>query len=145
MKRIFMKKGAAKKIDAKKRSAKRKNVGAIPISNLTTLTQFEAIARFGHLIDASTSGFLIQVDREDLVPKELRQNLSLQSIEGQPIALTIEPMELEINGHIARTRYIGKGVFEIAVDFSQDAPEYWRECLFDLLPTSSQVFTEEEE
>lgn len=125
------------------RVAKRKQVGSIPVSNLTTLSHFESIARFGHLIDASSTGFLIHIDREDLVPIGLRQNLSLETIEGEPIMLMINPMELEINGHIARTRYVGKGVFEIAVDFSQDAPEYWRECLFDLLP-SSVVTTEEE-
>ncbi len=125
------------------RVAKRKQVGSIPISNLTTLSYFESIARFGHLIDASSTGFLLQIDREDLIPKGLRQNLSLESIEGEPIVLMINPMQLEINGHIARTRYIGKGQFEIAIDFSQDAPEYWRECLFDLLPSS--VVSEEEE
>lgn len=125
------------------RVAKRKQVGSIPISNLTTLSHYESIARFGHLIDASSTGFLLQIDREDLIPKNLRQNLSLASIEGEPIVLMINPMQLEINGHIARTRYIGKGQFEIAIDFSQDAPEYWRECLFDLLPSS--VVSEEEE
>ena len=138
-----MKKAAVQKKKTPSRVAKRKQVGSIPVSNLTTLSHFESIARFGHLIDASSTGFLILIDREDLVPKGLRQNLSLDSIEGEPIMLMINPMELEINGHIARTRYIGKGVFEIAVDFSQDAPEYWRECLFDLLP-SSVVTTEEE-
>ncbi len=135
-----MKKAVSK---SPKRIAKRKNVGAIPISNLTTLSHFESIARFGHLIDASSTGFLIQVEREDLIPKGLRQNLSLASIEGEPIMLLINPMELEINGHIARTQYVGKGVFEIAVDFSQDAPEYWRECLFDLLPSSVETHDEE--
>jgi hypothetical protein len=138
-----MKKTAVQKA-TNKRVAKRKSVGSIPISNLVTLSQYESIARFGHLIDASVSGFLIQIEREDLVPKELRQNLSLESLEGQPITLMIEPMELEISGHIARTKYIGKGTFEIAIDFSQDAPEYWRECLFDLLPSTSEVLADEE-
>lgn len=138
-----MKKATVQKKKIPNRVAKRKQVGSIPISNLTTLSHFESIARFGHLIDASSTGFLIQIEREDLIPKGLRQNLSLESIEGEPIMLLINPMELEINGHIARTRYIGKGIFEIAVDFSQDAPEYWRECLFDLLP--STVVTSEEE
>lgn len=136
-----MKKAAKKAIP--NRAAKRKQVGSIPVSNLTTLSHFESIARFGHLIDASSTGFLIQIEREDLVPQGLRQNLSLESIEGEPITLMINPMELEIDGHIARTKYIGKGIFEIAIDFSQDAPEYWRECLFDLLPSS--VVNQDEE
>ncbi len=127
-----------------KRAARRKNVGAIPISNLVTLSQYESIAKYGHLTDASSSGFLIRIEREYLVPKSLRQNLSLEAIEGEAISLVIEPMELEISGHIARTQYVGKGIFEIAIDFSQDAPEYWRECLFDLLPTTAEVLADEE-
>lgn len=48
--------------------------------------------------------------------------------------MTIAQMDLDIDGYIARTRMLGNGVFEVAVDFSQDAPHYWLECLYDLLP-----------
>ena len=47
-------------------------------------------------------------------------------------------MNLELDGKIARTSYIGDGVFEIAVDFSETAPTYWRECLLDLLPDQGE-------
>lgn len=128
-----------------KRIAKRKAVTSVSISNLISADSYESIARIGHLVDISSTGFLIQIDRQDLIPKNLRQNLSLTEIEGTPITLMIDPMELEIEGHIARTKYIGKGIFEIAVDFTDDAPEYWRECLFDLLPGKNErLYTEEE-
>lgn len=127
-----------------KRVAKRKIVETVEISNLVSLSHYEPIASYGHLLDASTTGFLIKIERNDLVPKSLRQNLSLKSIEGEPIVLTISMMELEINGYIARTKYIGNGCYEIAIDFSQDAPEYWRECLFDLLPITSEFLQEED-
>ncbi len=121
-----------------RRIAKRKAVTTVTISNLMTVSQFESIARLGQLVDVSSTGFLINIDRQDLIPKHLRQNLSLDEIEGEPVTLLIDPMELEINGHIARTKYVGEGIFEVAIDFSDDAPEYWRECLYDLIPGASE-------
>lgn len=106
----------------------------VSVSNLMSLENMEPVIRCGYLIDVSVSGFLIQINRQDIMPKELKQSLNLDPLLGLNIALVIDPMELEIYGHITRTRYVGKGVFEVAVDFSLDAPEYWRECLFDLLP-----------
>lgn len=117
-----------------KRVAKRKTIETISASNITTLLHFEKIAERASLVDASSSGFLMHIKREDLIPTHLRENLSIESIEGEPVMLVLDQMQLEINGKIARTKYIGKGTFEVAVDFSEDAPEYWRECLFDLLP-----------
>lgn len=118
---------------AKKRAAKRKTVDKISISNITTLLHFEKIASKAVLVDASSSGFLMHIDRKDLIPEHLRQNLSIESVDGEPVVMVIEQMDLELSGRIARTKYVGKGLFEVAVDFSDDAPEYWRECLFDLL------------
>jgi hypothetical protein len=129
----------------KKRIAKRKAVDQVSISNMTSLEHFESIARWGHLVDVSSSGFLLHIDRQDLIPKDLRQNLSLKDIEGLDVSLMIDPMELEISGNIARTRYVGKGLFEIAIDFSGDAPEYWRECLYDLLPGKGEGMYSDED
>jgi hypothetical protein len=46
----------------------------------------------------------------------------------------IDPLHLEIGGRIARTKRVNKDLYEIVVDFSSDAPEYWRECLLEMLP-----------
>ncbi|HEX4924185.1 MAG TPA: hypothetical protein VFV50_08865 [Bdellovibrionales bacterium] len=104
------------------------------MKNLTALDHFSVIARNALLVDISSSGLLLHVDRKALIPKSLRENLTLQSLEGEHIMLQIKEMDLEIDGKVARTRMIGKGVFEVAVDFSAEAPEYWRECLVDLMP-----------
>lgn len=52
--------------------------------------------------------------------------------------LKISDMQLDIDGVISRTRFIGAGLFEIAIDLSEDAPEYWRECLVDLMPGADE-------
>ena len=92
------------------------------------------IAKYGEIVDASSSGFLLIVKREDLVPASLRKNLSLEPIHGTRVMLHLPQMNIEISGMIKRTRLLGKKGFEIGVDFSDDAPEYWRECLLELLP-----------
>jgi hypothetical protein len=131
----------------KRRAAPRKQVNGLHVKNLTALDHFSVIARSALLVDISSSGLLLHVDRKHLVPKSLRENLTLQTLEGEHIMLQIKEMDLEIDGKVARTRMIGKGVFEVAVDFSAEAPEYWRECLVDLMPDDEEeelALTEEE-
>lgn len=121
-----------------RRIAPRKQINFIHVKNLATLEPFTVITKEAELVDASTTGFLLYIHRKNLVPKGLRANLSLKPIEGERVCLKIEDMELDIDGLISRTKFIGNGIFEVAVDFSDDAPEYWRECLVDLLPGSEE-------
>lgn len=122
-----------------KRVAPRKQVNGLHVKNLTALDHFSVIARSALLVDISSSGMLLHVDRKALVPKSLRENLTLTSLEGEHIMLQIKEMDLEIDGKVTRTKMIGKGVFEVAVDFSAEAPEYWRECLVDLMPDNAEM------
>jgi hypothetical protein len=121
-----------------KRVAPRKNVIGLEVKNLTALEPFSILARKGTLVDASSTGLLLRVDRKDIVPRSLRQNLTLSTIEGEHVVFHIKEMDLEMDGKIARTRFIGNGVFEVAIDFTAEAPEYWRESLMDLLPTPEE-------
>ena len=123
---------------SERRIAPRKQINFIPVKNLTTLDPFNIVSKYAEIVDASSTGFLLYVSRGNLVPKNLRTNLSLKPLEGERVILKIQDMDLDIDGTITRTRFIGDGTFEIAVDFSTDAPEYWRECLIDLLPGSEE-------
>ncbi len=118
----------------KRRVSERRSIYGLTVTNLTALDKFAVLAKSALLVDASATGFLLHIHRRDLIPKALRENLSLSGIEGEEVFLRITEMDLEIDGRIARTKMIGGGVFEVAIDFSKDAPEYWRECLIDLLP-----------
>lgn len=123
---------------SERRIAQRKDINFIPVKNLATLDPFTMICKKAEIVDASSTGFLLYVHRKQLMPKGLRANLSLKPLEGERVMLKIEDMELDLDGFISRTRFIGDGIFEIAIDFSADAPEYWRECLVDLLPGSDE-------
>jgi len=123
---------------SERRIANRKAVNMIRVENLASLEPFMMISKSAELVDVSSTGFLLHVSRNALVPKQLRANLSLTTLEGERVMLKIADMELEIDGTISRTRFIGRGLFEIAIDLSEDAPEYWRECLVDLLPGADE-------
>lgn len=127
-----------------RRLANRKNVEGVQFNDLTSITNYIVIARGGKIVNASTNGFLIEVERDDLVPDELRENLSLEATLGQQVALYLPQMNLDLDGTITRTTHLGRGRFAIAIDFSYDVPEYWRACLIDLLPSPGEIDALEE-
>lgn len=125
----------AKKPDYKDtRSAPRKEVEPIKVSYMASLDDLAKIAKNCQIVEASATGLLLTVLRDDLIPQSLRGNLNLDCLLGNRVYLKLEPMNMEISGEIKRTKFLGKHGFHIAVDYSDDAPEYWRECLMDLLP-----------
>jgi hypothetical protein len=124
---------------SERRVANRKAVEGIQISELTSISNYSVIAHTGRIVNASTSGFLVEIERDKLVPKSLRENLSLESLLGQQVALYLPQMNLDLDGTVSRTMHVGKGLFVIAIDFSYDVPEYWRACLVDLLPATGEM------
>jgi hypothetical protein len=121
-------------IQPEQRIAPRQKVEGLEISGFTSLDHMTLLSRHGHIVDASSSGFLLHIDRKELVPKQFREKLSIEVLEGDQILLTIPLMNLEITGKIARTKRVNKETYEIAVDYSDDSPEYWRELLLEMLP-----------
>ena len=129
---------------AERRIAARKVVDFIHVAELTSLSSYSVIAREGVIADASQSGFLVKVERGQLVPKELRENLTMEGLVGHQVVMYLPQMNLDLDGTITRATHIGKGMFEIAVKFSPDVPEYWRDCLVDLLPAPGEIANGEE-
>jgi hypothetical protein len=103
----------------------------ISIANLTP------ICDFGHIVEASSSGFKLIVKRDDFCQSEHKSTMNLDKLNGTAISLYIPIMDLDITGQVTRTKYVSNKEFEIGIDYSSDAPEYWRECLCDLLPRAS--------
>lgn len=129
----------------KNRIAYRKETEAISVSNLTALDHFAQIARTAHIVDISATGIQLHIHRDDIIPDILRNSLSLDSLIGEHIMMEIELMNLDIDGLITRTKSIGQGWFELGIDYSAGAPEYWRECMVDLLPAPGEFDSESEE
>lgn len=122
-----------------RRVAPRKQVTPIHVAYVTSLDDFTKIARDADMVEASATGLLLHVKREHLLPASLRGNLNLDCLIGDKVFMRLEDMNLEISGTVARTQLLGKAGFLIAVDYSADAPEYWRECLMDLLPAPGEI------
>jgi hypothetical protein len=122
-----------------RRVAPRKEVTPIHVSYLTSLDDFAKIAKNCEITEASSSGLLLLIKREDIIPQALRKTLSLDALIGDRVFMHLEEMNLEVSGVITRTQLSGKKGFYVAIDYSEDAPEYWRECLMDLLPRPGEI------
>lgn len=128
---------------AERRIAARKTVDLIHVNELTSLSSYSVIASVGVIVDASQSGFLLSVDRSQLIPKEYRENLSLANLVGHQVVMYLPQMNLDLDGTITRADHVGKGKFEIAITFSPEVPEYWRGCLVDLLPAPGEIASDD--
>ncbi len=124
---------------AEKRRSVRRSVDYVSVCDLTSLNNYTLIASQGYIVDASTKGFLLILSRGDLAQADLRRNLSLESIIGQEVVLYLPQMNLDLDGTVTRAVHVGRGTFEVAIDFSSDMPEYWKECLIDLLPEPGEM------
>lgn len=122
-----------------RRNSPRKEVEPLRVSNIASLDNLARLARYAEIVEASSTGLLLHIRREDLIPQSLKSSLTLDSLVGDRIFIHLEDMNLEISGHIRRTKLMGKKGYVVAMDYSTDAPEYWRECLMDLLPTPGEL------
>ena len=121
-------------VNRKFRSSPRKDLVPLTLDSFSSLESLEKLAKYGEIIQASSTGILIQFKREDFLKKELRSNLNIDSLIGKKVYFNIHEMDLEISGTVARAKFMGKKGFQVAIDYSREAPQYWRECLMDLLP-----------
>ena len=127
------------KLKPSRRRDPRRDITPLEVSSVSSLENLSKISRAGEIVEASVSGFLLLIKREDLVPLQLRRNLNIDSLVGTRLLLHLPQMNIEISGKVARTKLLGKEGYEIGIDFSDDDPEYWRECLLDLLPAPGEL------
>jgi hypothetical protein len=117
----------------------RKTVSSVHFQDLTSLDTYSVLVHQGQMVDANIKGFLIEIKRSDLASDSLKKNLHLDSLIGEKVALFLPQMNLDLDGTIIRAAHVGKGSFELVVSFSPDVPEYWRECLIELLPGPGEM------
>lgn len=123
----------------KQRAAPRKETSPVFVSYIASMENLSKLTKKAEIIEASSTGLLIHVSREELVAGSLRKNLNIDTLIGERVLLRLDDMNLELSGTVARTKFLGKAGFHIAVDYTDEAPEYWRECLMDLLPTPGEI------
>ena len=126
-----------------KRQSHRKTT-AVWISEIVQSDSHERLFARGQVKDVSSSGLLIHVIRKDILHPRLRTSLTLESLCKTTVSFSIEGLNTALEGEVTRTKSLGKSGFELAIDFTDDAPEYWRECLVDLLPGATGEFEEED-
>ena len=126
-----------KAFDYRNRTALRKYTEHLEVSELYFTGEFGAFAFKAEVHQMSSTGMLLRIDRKNL-DKAFRKKFELSDVVGEQLFFTIDALDLEIDGVVTRTYSRVKDVFEIAIDYSAGAPEYWRECLVDLIPTEGE-------
>lgn len=117
-----------------RRESHRKLLAPIHVADIQAADRCVCLAHYGTIVNASATGLLIHVNSQNLNPEMLRHNLPFESVEGDYVTMKIVEMELAIDGTVMRARHLDQGLCELAIDFSDNAPAYWRECLAELLP-----------
>jgi len=96
------------KTNRKFRGAPRKEVKPLTLDSFSSMESLQKLASYGEVVEASASGILLRFKRDDFVARELRTNLTLETLNGQTVYFNIHEMNLEISGTVARTKYMGK-------------------------------------
>ncbi len=102
--------------------------------DMHAVDQHLLIAHHGTLVNVSANGLLISMTYQDLNPELLEHDTPFHFLRGEYVTMKIVEMELEIDGTIVRMSREQQGTYELAIDFTDNAPPYWRECLAELLP-----------
>ncbi len=121
-------------MSANRRKEIREELNPTLVSRILMVEKCTSLAHEATIIDASISGLKMIVDRKDLVPQNLRSSLSLDALINTNINFHFEAMNIDLSAKIVRTKALGKGLHEIALDYTDEAPDYWREALLDMLP-----------
>ena len=116
-------------------TSKNKSVSGIKVVSVNTLHPPELIANKALLTKVTNEGFSITIKRCNLVSPELKCNVGLSPIEGKQISLTIEQMDLNLSGYIVKTYMLGGGNSSMDISFSREYSDYFKDCLFDLIPS----------
>lgn len=98
------------------RAAPRKDLSQLTLDSFSSLENLQKIAQYGEIVEASASGILIHFNREDFIRKDLRSHLNIDQLVGEKVYFNIHEMDLEITGTVARTQFLGKKGFYVAVD-----------------------------
>jgi hypothetical protein len=117
-----------------KRQYPRKLLDPIHIAEMKAIDSATVLAHSGTILNASATGLLIRVHHRALNPELARNQAALETLPGKHVVLHIVEMALDIEGQIVRTHQAAPEWVDIALDLTASAPEYWRECLADLLP-----------
>ena len=105
-------------------------IGRYNIStDIISLTKQEILSRHSHLAGVTKKGLTVHSDKKYfLVPEKEFSNFL-----NHPVELFLSQYEIPFYGIITKICSIRESLFEISVDFTENTPLYYRECVADLL------------
>ena len=98
-------------------------------TDVISLKTKEILSRYSQLISVTKKGLVVQSKKEALSVsvKDFSKFLNC------PVELFLSQYEIPFYGVITKINFIKKDVFEFYIDFMENTPLYYRECVTDLL------------
>ena len=98
-------------------------------TEIVSLAEKEILSRYSRLTSATKKGLTVHSNKKFfLVPER-----DFIKFLNHPVELFLSQYELPFYGIITKIYPIEKDLFEIRIDFMENTPLYYRECVEDLL------------
>ncbi|MCS6838847.1 MAG: hypothetical protein NZ480_08370 [Bdellovibrionaceae bacterium] len=117
----------------KMRQSPRKKILPLEVDRISFVRDQSTLCHQAHLVEVSDRGLKILFERR-FVSEKQRNQLNWKTLENELVFIHLTLMDLLIQGRITRVKYLKNGRFELGIDYSDSDPDYWRACLFELLP-----------
>ena len=98
-------------------------------TEIVSLTEKEILSRYSQLASVTKKGLTVHSKKKFfLVPEK-----DFLKFLNHPVELFLSQYEMPFYGIITKICPIEKDIFEIRIDFMENTPLYYRECVEDLL------------
>ena len=107
----------------------------IKATSIALAEEEELVVKKAFVSHLSPLGFKLICHSKNFITETLKFQMSCYALWQKELYMYIPDMNLDLEGIVTHVRYIQNGRWEISIEFSPSAPQYWRECLSDLWPT----------
>lgn len=98
-------------------------------TEIVSLNKQEILFRYSHLIGVTKKGLTFHSDKKSFLASEK----DFLKFLNHPVELFLSHYELLFHGIIKNIRFLEKDLLEICIDFMENTPLFYRECVEDLL------------
>lgn len=98
-------------------------------TDVISLKTKEVVSCHSQLTSVTKKGLIVQSNKDSLTVS--KQNCS--KFLNCPVELFLSQYEVPFYGVVTKINFIKKDMFEIYIDFMENTPLYYRECVTDLL------------
>ena len=106
----------------------------IKVASIALAEEEKLVVKKAFVSNLSPLGFKLVFHNQNFISDSLKFHLHFYALLQKELCMYIPDMEMDLDGIVTDVRYLEDGKWEVSIEFSPSAPQYWRECLCDLWP-----------